>query len=107
MSLPEWKNKDVTKEGIAPPDLANLGSRRARVKQILARLAEGSSGLDAWPPTGRVFALSNMGTGGERRDDPVVKRTSEEIQREKERLAKAMQQSSKRKGAPTRTKAGR
>lgn len=41
------------------------------------------------------------------RDDPIVKRTPEEIQRDKERLAKAMQQSSKRKVAPTRIKAGR
>lgn len=41
------------------------------------------------------------------RDDPVVKRTAEEIQRDKERLAKALQQSSKRKKASTRAKVGR
>ena len=41
------------------------------------------------------------------RDDPVVKRTPEEIQRDKQRLAKAMQRSPQRKGAVTRVKAGR
>ena len=41
------------------------------------------------------------------RDEPVVKRTAEEIQRDKERFAKALQQSSKRKKTSTRTKVTR